>query len=249
MYRGQVKLIATQSGMTLLEVMLTLSLSLLITTALTTLYLHLHHAALHQQSLQSHQRDARRIKLLLTDEIAAAGHIGCARLSSSFSVIPYLEYSLTAKNALESEDSALTLRYQSFPGATLMEANSHPSRLIVDLGLRFYPKQIGIISDCLHAEVFQVKAVRLTHNTQVIETMLPLHFSYQPYAELGHYRVHRYLLQHSQLVRIDLGQRKNIMMEGIVDLHFSDDGMGISYQFVTSHQSSLKIWSGYAARS
>lgn len=248
MYGGRFKFIKRQKGMTLLEVMLTLSLSLLITTALTTLYLHYHHAYLHQQLLQSHQRDANKLMLILSDEIAAAGHIGCPRVSASFTVIPYLDNSLTVMNALESEERSITLRYQSFPGATLLFANSHPSRLIADRKLQFHPNQIGIISDCLHAEIFQVKAVHQHHDSQVIDTMLPLHFSYLPFAELGHYIVHRYELQHSQLVRIDDNQRKNVLIEGIDDLQFSDDGLGVSYHFVTKRQSSIKKWSGYAAR-
>jgi len=247
----QRKSVRSLSGWVLLEVMIAVSLSLLVITALTRVYLTMHQVFREQQQRQSQQQIAQKVMALLTDEITSAGHIGCARLRDDFRLYPYLTQTLTISNALEVNDDTLTVRYQAFPGVELLKDSLTTGSLVAEAAEHFTQGALLLISDCQHAEIFQVQSIRKSGSEQIIIPAMALHFNYHQGAEIGRLIVRHYQVENmhggSCLTRRDGNGAKVIVAAGVGGLQFTLDQRGAAYQFFTASQGVQDNWYGYVS--
>lgn len=234
-------------GISLLEVMLSSALAVLIISALTNLYIKLNHAVLRNEEYITTSLTAARLISLFRSEVESAGHIGCAQLNEDFIVQPYQKYSITKANSLQVHDNELIVQYQAMPTLSLISPLNQHRTLLTDNGATVEPKDILLISDCNHAEIFQVKSINIKNNVKHITSIGQLRSAYGVNAEVGRLIYHRYFLQHhgarSDLIMEDSSGRNNILQTDVTDLQFQFDGGGVAYSFNYNNS----IWSAYAS--
>lgn len=222
------------------------ALAILMITTLTNLYLKLNHAVLRNQQAISDSLAAARIITIMRSEIESAGHIGCAQLGDAFSVQSYQQYSLTKANSLQVQDNELVVAYQAMPTLSLLAPVSAHGTILTDDGLPITAKEILLISDCTHAEIFQVKSVSIINHVKHITATLPLHYTYGDNAELGRFMRHHYYLRthgnRTELIEEDTHGEKNRLQTEVTNLQFQADSHGVAYSFNYKNE----IWSGYA---
>jgi Tfp pilus assembly major pilin PilA len=247
-----------QRGMMLLEVLITAAIASLLAASLTTIYLAVEQTYQRQHALQLQQAVARHVTELLTDEVHAAGYIGCARLTPEFPVQPFMRHTLTVQNALVVDDKTITVRYQSYPGASLVANMRSLSQLKADMTVIYHPGQLLLISDCSHAEIFEAAYIIIKNDVQLITTLQPLHYLYLQYAEIGAMTTHHYHLARSRhqqgkrrmvnaLVRIDGNGNARKEVDGMEQLIFARDDQGVSFAFHTAEGNIDLPWHAYAA--
>jgi hypothetical protein len=210
-----------------------------------------------QQALTHIQDDAHDAIYILTSEIKKAGNIGCARLTSDFPVAAYREYTLTAENKRIVHDHELIIRYMDYPHASLLKITNHS--LWVSNHAKFLEEDILVISDCKHAEMFQVAQIKMEENKQKLITTSPLKYHYEKNAEISRLQINRYFIDKTRRTYSDgssiyalfvetKDHRKLELVANISAIQFTRDvqsGVNISLQ-VTSPPFK-KQWYAYAA--
>tara|TARA_R110000868_G_scaffold177378_6_gene415791 strand:- start:540 stop:1289 length:750 start_codon:yes stop_codon:yes gene_type:complete len=240
--------LTSQLGMTLLEVMLAASLSLMLIGSLTTIYIRMSKIAHWQQSLLVHHRAAFSVMSLLKDEIALSGNYGCSTLNDNRNREADRPTDMTMPHPLEVTDTSLTVRYQSLPVNVLQDHAKNTKKLIVEALVKFHQGQLLLIADCRHKEIVKVNSAKVHGHVQVVSIEVPLRYAYQRHAELGELVEHQYSIEKEKLVRINTNGRHEVMVKNIEDLHFNDDGMATSFSFLTVTRGMKNIWVGYASR-
>lgn len=234
-------------GLSLLEVLLALSMSLFLIATLTHLYLQHHRSFLQQQRYLDVSESALKVIGLLQDEINMAGHVGCARLSADFHVRSYQGNTITIDNSLVVSANELSVRYQSYPTAILLRGNETNRSLLVGADVRFSANQLLLIADCVHAEIFSVKSINVAGSNQRIAMKDPLFYRYAAGAEIGHLVIRSYMTT-DHLLRIENNGRHEIIQSNIQQLHFQRNGHDIRYSFKTLFNQIAENWYGYAAK-
>lgn len=245
------------SGVMLLEVLIAAFISLLLISVLTRFYFIIQKNEIWRQQLEVQQDTAQKVISILRNDIFRAGYIGCGKLSNEFTVTPYQQYSLTIDNFLQVEENKLTLRYQFFPGAVMMNNMSGKSKIISNKSQYFHAGQLAIISDCQHAEIFRVSNVWVYGDAQIIIPELPLRHHYQQFAEIGAFVIRQYYLAPAKhqpnsvsliraLFRADIKSRYQ-MVEGVDGLIFSNLQSNVYFQFKTISINGEKTWYGIAS--
>lgn len=234
-------------GVTLLEMMIAITISMLLILLLTSVYINMHHVLAGQRAMKLHQNNALKLIDMIREEVAMAGHIGCARLSSSFNVYPLPPYVLTNENDLVINTKNITVRYQAFPSVALLRDMHGRTMLATDASVRYRPGEVMLISDCTHAEIFQAGVVVMRNNMQIIYPTMPLKYQYHKFSELGLLVMRQYYLGHDHtLMRRELDGRHVVLMTGVEDLIFARDEDGIHFSFKTADVYSKQRWRGYA---
>ena len=236
------------SGVTLLEMMAAVVISMVLILLLTSMYVNMHHVLASQHAMQAQQNSALNVIDIIRDEIGMAGHIGCARLSSEFIVHSLSSYSLSIDNFMVVNPRNITVRYQSFPGDVLLNDSSSRAVLMTDASVRYRSGDILVISDCLHAEIFQASDVVMRGYIQHITPITPLRYQYHKYAEIGLLVIRQYYLDRDHtLTRRDIDGRKTEIMSGVNNLEFVMTTGGINFSFQTIDKKLKQNWHGYAA--
>lgn len=180
------------SGVTLIELMLALSLSLLLLgfvfeiVVTSERYFHL------QTALQQNQESALAAIDILKSEIRQAGHIGCAKLTPDFPLYSLSHYSITAQNKLVSgSNNTITVRYAEYPSVALVTPVLDGKTLCTNKDIPMKLNDILLISDCKHAELVQIDAA-LSH---CATTRQLLHYQFDHLAELSRFRINTYFVR------------------------------------------------------
>ena len=215
------------SGSLLIELLITIAISsLLLGCVFGILYASQRSYHL-QASLNSIAHHAAMAIDLLTEDIQAAGYIGCKRLNLPIqNKEPYV---ITPQNKLRGTDTEILIRRASLPVATLINMLD-ASILAVDSISSFSPHDVLMISDCRHAEIFAVK--RVMQDQKLIVTSEPLLALYGKNAEISYFMSNHYFVgptarkdQHghrlSALFVRDIHHRKLELVEGITHLAFN----------------------------
>lgn len=243
-------------GITLLETLFAISIGMLISLLLTKIYFELQKTTLHHAVMQQHAETAQRMEMILRNEINAAGSIGCARLKDKFVVESSVDDNMTAENYLQVTDKTVTVRYQSFPGVVLLRDMQDKVNMLAEPDIRIQPGQHLLISDCRHAEIFQVANVIKMKRMQVISSVKPLHRNYKKQAEIGFQMHHQYFMDKSgyqqknhpvtfALMRRDGNGSRLELVKDVSDMKFSRDANGVFYEFATNFAAQQKVWRGY----
>lgn len=181
-------------GMSVIELMLAMALGLTILSFLFEAYLAHHRSDQLQASLYEIQHNAKRAIALLNTAIKQAGYIGCPRLSPGFLIKPYSAYSITAKNKLVGEHNKFTVRQAAFAANAVTETMQNNSELFISKKVKFSTRDILIISDCKHAELFQAASIVSFRSAQKLITRLPLYYRYSRDAEVSRLQINTYYI-------------------------------------------------------
>jgi prepilin-type N-terminal cleavage/methylation domain-containing protein len=182
------------SGMTLIELMISLTLGLLLSAILFDCYQHAQGSLKMQSTVYRLQVASSAVLDAIAHEIQQAGYIGCAHLMPGFPLKGDGEYNMTTINQLQVKDNYFISRHASYLNVALIEQASNLRTLYVGDEIDFEPGNRLIISDCLHAEIFQVaKVFHLQHKLR-IDSVVPLHSRFAEDAEIAYFEINRYYI-------------------------------------------------------
>jgi hypothetical protein len=170
-------------GVTLLELMLVMSMSLLLISSAFVIYLAMqknHHLL---TAINEIQENSRMASQLLREHVQIAGYRGCA-------------YTQDSGARISGTDNTLTTYQASTQSANLIFAMSEASTLVVAAKPNFKVGDMAVISDCQAAEIFQIKKVmRLNNGAQKLFLLQPLNRMFSATAEVGRWQVFTYLVK------------------------------------------------------
>lgn len=187
-------------GATLVELLLSLSLSLVIVGLLIIVYLTLIQQTEIQTSLRVLHEQAFIVLQKLKMEAQAAGFIGCPRLTENFPLANSTDYFLDSKNKIEIQSESLDsfrliVRHRAALAVRLRAAQQQASVLELSSGLHVAPGEILLISDCRQADLFEVETVSPHQEGQTIITRKPLHYRYLQDAEIGRFESNTFFVK------------------------------------------------------
>lgn len=183
---------SNESGITLIELLITMFISALVLAVLMEMYLTCMRSFNLQNALYHLQNTAKEAAFIFATEFKKTGNIGCAHLSTDFPVTSYKQYTLTTRNKIIGNDSSLTFRYAEYPHATLRQSMHEYGKLYANQTVKFGKGDILIISNCARAEIFEVSQVKLSRGKQLITSLLPLHDLYEKDAEISLFNINKY---------------------------------------------------------
>jgi hypothetical protein len=194
-YKFNYKFYFSHSGLILIELLITMSISLLLLSNLMGIYLTCMHSLQFQFALYSIEDNARTAISILNSSLHEAGHIGCAKLSKDFPIVSYHDYSLNSSNKIIGNNlNEITVRNALYPHATLIQTLKNNESLYADKEVHFKPGNIVIIANCKRAEIFEIKEINLYKDKQRITPTSPLHFQYEKFSEISHLAINRYFI-------------------------------------------------------
>jgi hypothetical protein len=162
-------------GMTVIELLMALSITLFILLSLTMLDVIIQKNYTLQNSLLTIQENARLAIRYFKKYSYHAGNIGAARLTENFPVKSFAATTITTHNKIFGDDHSVTFRGANIVAAGLTEKMTSPDIMRASLKPRFLAGDIAVIANYQHAEIFQVKAqYDLKNGKQFIQAAAPL---------------------------------------------------------------------------
>lgn len=252
-------IIKYQRGISLIEIMIVMTLSISLTALLFETYLASHRTYQMQVELKHLQDNAMTAIEILTQEIKQAGYIGCQRLRDDKTVSGYLSYELNPTNKIQViNGKEITLQYAEFPAATLLQPMQNQLTLYVNSEVTFKPQEILIISDCKYAEMFEVKEVHTSKGMQIITASQSLKRNYSTNAEISKFAINHFYIDKTNrkhadgssiyaLYIDDIHHIKSEMVEDIQSMKLNETEEGVSIQFQVLSGSLKKNWYRYVS--
>jgi len=193
-------------GITLIELMLALALSILIIGGIFEIYLIAENNRLIQTTVITMQEDAQMITQLFKGQIHAAAYMGCAKLTNDFPFKNNLPFKISQKNKIERyQDTdvkegtdAIRIWHSSMQSAILNKTMQNHLNLYVTSNIPILVDDNLIISDCKTAESFRVKKIfTLENGMQKIITNVPLKKLYEKNAEINILEINSYFVSNT----------------------------------------------------
>lgn len=182
-----------QSGFTLIEILVTVTIGLLILNVLMEIYLTCMRSLRLQNGLYHIQNMAKDASFIFSSELKKAGNIGCAKLSHDFPITSYKQYALNTQNKIiGNAANRIMIRYAEYPNATLIQSMDDNTKLYASQTIHFSRGDILIISDCKRAEIFEATQVNVLHGKQEIISLSPLHDRYEKHAEISRLSINQF---------------------------------------------------------
>ncbi len=171
-------------GMSLIELMFSITLSLLIINICIAIYLTAQKNFSLQNDLSALQENARTAIQLMKNDIKQVGYIGCPKLTSDFPLINHTSYTVNWKNKIVQKSQAINIWHGSISHVNLIKSMQNDFVLYATTEQHFSSQDILIISDCYSADIFQPESILFDENIQTIITSQPLSSRYQTDAEI-----------------------------------------------------------------
>jgi type IV pilus assembly protein PilW len=233
--RGNDTVKSSVAGLTLIELMIALFISMLILSLVTTIFLAAEKNFRLQIALSHIQENARLAIHFLNSNLQNVGFIGCAKLTNDFPIKNYETYTINPNNRITINNNIITLRHMSVQNAYLIQSMRGYSTLHVSNDQVFSENDILIISDCKSVEIFRVKKVVNSKNEQVITTTQPLSFLYENNSDVGKFEINSFFVANTDRQTSDgqainalymtmNNQRKIELVEGVDEMVISLDG-------------------------
>lgn len=239
-------------GLTLIEMIIALSISVLIFALLVKFLLIIDHNRAIQKALIDIQEKSNHLREVFTQEIKKAGHIGCATLNHSFPLTSLNYYRLSANNFLTGNNHSLYISYVDFPNVILLRQKNENS-LLVSAEIHFKVKDVLVVSDCNKGEMIQVERIKLNKSVQTIFTHQPIKNHFEKFAEVGKLRIHHFYIAKSQrkvadnqsdhaLFFEDIDHKKFELLDQIDSLDFVYT-VKVKNHFINQTASAIHDWS------
>jgi len=190
-------------GFSLIELMITISISCLLLNCLMMVFLFAKKNYQAQLGLNSIQENLRTTSQLLSADIRLAGYIGCAAWTSTFPFKNDLPIVLSEKNKIEPYVTAemkentdgISVAHLSENSDYLIKDMRSYRLLTVDGGESFHNDDYLLISDCKTAEVFRVKSIMVkAGGLQEVTPWHPLKNKYLKHAQVGRFERNSYYI-------------------------------------------------------
>lgn len=214
------------SGWSVIELMMAISIGLLVMSVMLTIYVSSQQSLALQLDLSNIQNNSQKTYHIFKRVLERTGRLSCFSISHDSELI-YSSHSLTLQNMVSGSKNELIVRYVDYPGSSLLAPIENQLLLSVDLNQTFKPQDILIISDCHHAEMFQVKTVFYDLHKQTLKTVKPLQYHYENHAEVGRFVIDHFVIKATQ--------------------RFNKDGSRIYGLFVTNNHRTRELVEGVEA--
>ncbi len=260
------------TGVTLIELMLALSLSVLILGMIIETYVAANATHEAQTALNAIQENARSASEFLSTHIRAAGFIGCARLTDEYPFTHHLEINLPRPvshyqdKEMKTGTDAIAVWHAGNASVLLMKTMKEKNILYVSTGFDLAADDWLIISDCKTTETFAIKTVSVLQNGwKKIISAVPLEKLYEKNAEINQFEIDNFFISdtgretknhqpvYALYVRMN-GGRKMELAEGVDDMQarfsagIKTHGAAIVLRLSSvTHFSLHKNWYLYAA--
>jgi hypothetical protein len=187
-----------QTGMSLVEVLISLFLSSILIVTLTQMYVNTKRNYLGIQKTLDTNFDLHWVSDLLKDSIRKAGFTPCIG-------IDLLE--TRDMRRLKNISSAIQINNSSYPSIQINRMNEvfselisiqNPNTLIVSKHGPFDVKNPVIIADCDHAEVHQLIRTAKLSKGYLLTLAKPLHYSYSVPAYIGSWLEEQWFIKHNK---------------------------------------------------
>jgi len=198
--------------MTLIELMIAIALSMIVISLFSTLLLTARHQQIVQATLNELQENARTAFHILTTEISMAGYIGCPALSNDFPLLNHTTAPFTPQTSLSGTDNSFTVQHTEMPASTALSTSPE---IQVMSDVNYKPRDIMLITDCLHAEIFVVASIASHGDIQTLRPVTALQNNYDSLAEVGRLASNTYFIENNYLVKKDIHGQKQFLVAGI----------------------------------
>ncbi|HSW92963.1 MAG TPA: hypothetical protein VLJ15_01255 [Gammaproteobacteria bacterium] len=219
-------------GMTLIELMLSLTISFLLISGVFQMYLTAENNQHLQSSLTLLQENAMMMTQVLKNRLRAVAFTGCAKLTDDFPFTNHLPFPLNPENRITAYESSQikpgtdAIRIWSFnpAGDFLLKKMTGHSVLYVSSGVAFKTNDYLAISDCKTTETFRAANVfEAGENQQKIITDKPLEKLYDKQAEINQVEIDTYFVGKTE--RVD---EKNQPIDALFSENIHGDTMEIA---------------------
>lgn len=183
-------------GVTLIEAMLVVALTLLITAAISSIYisnLHTVHTIQSITTLSTRGEQAQQ----LAREISQTGSVGCVKLNNG-SVRAFDSYELTPANRLTGTASTFTTRHPYYKTAYLTAISDDLQKLTLTMNARFLAGDIILISDCHSAQLAKIAHLSYIDNLQRLTLTQPLHRKFPIGSAINRYQIQSFYIKNSR---------------------------------------------------
>ena len=232
------------SGLTLIELMLALTLSIIILSVCSSVYCISQKNLQTQMALAQLQENARIAQAFLQTSIHLAGFMGCAKYSSS-EAITYDEHKLTIKHA----SVTAALLTQEISGGVILHTTLAP---------KFSAENILVISNCKQAEIIKVDKVFTTATEQILTVSAPLEFKFKKNADVAKLERDTFSIEKSShsdkegkplfgLYRTDIKNQKIELVEGVNQMQIQLQSEGLAIELELFYPGINKKWYSYIA--
>lgn len=185
-------------GFTLVEMILGLSLALLVTSIIISIYLAAEKNFRLQTVLSNIQENARTAMSFLDSDLSMAGYMGCAKLTDDFPITSTTPFSLKNNNKIliegNTRTNSITVIHANVDHADLTRDMITNSVLYTSLEPVFKQDDILIISNCKSADIFQVKNIINLQNEQKIIPQQELSTLYDKNSEVSKLQINKYYI-------------------------------------------------------
>lgn len=182
------------NGFSLLEVLLTLTLSLFVCVLLFKLIINADHVWYVQQNQVATIEKALATKAILQQAITHAGYLGCQRASGDIEIIDHLHAYNNVRPWLRVTSDMLEVMYLS-PGATPIFSEANSDAVLTDNRSSIKAGDIVVVSDCRHVEFVKVSRVGVLNQMKKIYFSGPLSFDYKGFSYVGELVVNQFTLK------------------------------------------------------
>lgn len=184
-----------QLGATLLELLISLTASLILLGLLWAIFFNLERNHQRQSELIRLKANALLVLKVLSGEIQKAGFIGCPYFSVDFPFKNSTSLAFSPQDTLQFSRDTLSVRYRSLIHGYLEKAMQEKSQLWVSGEIKFSAGDFLLLSDCRHADLFQVEKVHRLGLIQELTSVHPLSELYAAGAELGKVEINSYWVE------------------------------------------------------
>lgn len=249
-------------GVTLIELMLALTMSMMGLSIIITIFIAAQKSYLIQSDLSHIQETARTVTALFTSVIQRAGYIGCARLTEVFPLANSTPYEINSKNKMVIEKgNEITIRNASVLHANLIENMQSLSEIETTSSPHFSVGDVLLVSDCQSADIFQVDKILPYKNHQIIIPKYPLMNKYKNNSEVSFLEINTYFVDKTKrkslsgkpiyaLYSRDIHNQKTEWVDGIDQMqmqfdYFNEVRVGVDATFSFSSVNLKKQWNSY----
>ncbi len=192
-----------QLGLTLIEMLIAISLSLMVMSSLFRVYVIQQRQLQWQQDHYELQHRAARLTTMMTQEIAIAGVIGCPKLSTDLPLESPGGAILTAQNRLQGEAHTFTVRDMDHHiGALLTQNQLDPAQIIIST-LSISVGDTLIVSDCRYVAIVRVARVQYFPHSMQLTLTRALKHQFSAGAEVAKLNVHHFYVAPTKRKRRD----------------------------------------------
>lgn len=216
-----------QQGFTLIELIVSITMSIFILFGLVSIMLATDTAHRSQVALNSIEDASRDVSRVLSTAIHFAGYIGCARFIDQLPLTNHTQYVFTPQNSISEEKGAFTIRRMGLVNTELIKTMRGHSVLYVSNNIHFSKDDVLIISDCQSVDIFLVKEVlNQIDGSQKIISQSPLSILYEKNAQVSFFEENTYFVADTgrfsfyhvpvfALYMQDIYQHKTELVEGV----------------------------------